>query len=441
MKSLKVLVAAYACDPYRGSDLGVGWGWARAAARNHEVWVLTADWERKSIERFVAAEPDECRNMHVVFVTPRLWHYTEPHWFWSACESSLLKPVVNWSYRRWQWDAYKTAQELHRKIGFDLAHQMTFVSFRFPGHLWKLDLPFVWGPIGGLENTPWRLLPWMGAGGAVYYGARNVVNSAHRRFLRSPRRAFASAGSGVIAATSGIRREIRRWYGIDAEVICEVGPPPQIVDRCERRAASDPLRIAWSGRHLPGKALQLLLRALSRMPDGLDWRLDIFGDGPCYNAWRKLAGRLEISSRCAWRGQVSREEALRGLRLAHVFVVTSLKDLTSTVILEALAQGVPVICPDHCGFSDVITDECGMKLPISSPREFEQALTPAILSLAFDEDRRRWLSAGALRRARELSWEAKADALDRIYRRVIETRESKALDATVLARGDAEAYS
>ncbi len=46
------------------------------------------------------------------------------------------------------------------------------------------------------------------------------------------------------------------------------------------------------------------------------------------------------------------------------FVITSLKDLTSTVLLEALAQGVPVICPDHCGFADVVTGECGLKIPM-----------------------------------------------------------------------------
>jgi len=425
MRRLKVLAAAYACDPSRGSEMAVGWGWTTAVANNHDVWVLCADWQRESIERFVARNPGKFANLRFVYVSPKPWHYTDSHWFWQKCESSILKPLVHSSYRLWQRDAYAEALELHRSVHFDLVHQLTFVGFRFPGHLWKLGIPFVWGPIGGLENTPWGLLPTMGARGAVYYGARNLVNSMHRRFLRQPRKAFAAAGPGVIAATSSIQREIQRWYRIDSEVICEVGLPPHTIDRHSLRADQESLRIAWSGRHLPGKALHLLLRGLSRLPNSIDWRLDIYGDGPSRTGWRQLAGRLGIELRCIWHGQVPRVEALEGLKSAHLFVTTSLKDLTSNVILEALAQGVPVLCPDHCGFPDVIDETCGIRLPIGSVEQFERALAETIMKLAGDESMRRWLAAGALARAPHFSWNAKARAIDNVYRRVMASSDTQ----------------
>ena len=422
MRRLKVLVAAYACDPYRGSEMAVGWSWLTAIASNHEVWVITADWQRESIETFIACAPTKYANIHFAYVTPKPWHYSDVNRFWRLCERSILKPLMHCSYRIWQRDAFKLARELHEKVQFDLVHQLTFVGFRFPGHLWKLGIPFVWGPIGGLENTPWRLLPAMGVRGAAYYGARNLVNSMHRRFLRLPRKAFAAAGPGVIAATGAIRREIQRWYGVDAEVICEVGLPPQTCNTYAMRREGEPLRIAWSGRHLPGKALHLLLRALSHVPDTTDWRLDIYGDGPCKLKWQRLAARFGIESRCTWHGQVSRAEALAGLKSTHLFVTTSLKDLTSTVILEALANGVPVICPDHCGFSDVVSDSCGVRIPIRNVREFEAGLSREIIEIARDETMRSRLAAGALRSAREFSWEAKAEAIDRVYQRVLAPR-------------------
>lgn len=422
MRALKVLVAAYACDPARGSEMAVGWGWATAIARNHRVWVLCADWQRASIESFVARHPGQFANLNFVFVRPKPWHYTEPHRFWQLCESSVLKPIVHWSYRLWLRDAHAEAVKLHRMVGFDVVHQLTFVGFRFPGHLWKLGIPFVWGPIGGLENTPWPLLPSMGARGAVYYAARNVINSAHKRFLRAPRKAFAHAEGGVIAATSGIRDEIVRWYGVPSEVICEVGAPVKPATNHSRRSPGEPLRLAWSGRFLPGKALQLLLRALYTIRDRVDWGLDIYGDGPFRERWQSLAGQLGLSSRCTWRGQIPRDEAIHGLNRAHLFVVTSLKDLTSTVTLEALSQGVPVLCPDHCGFSDVVTDECGVKLSIESAKHFQDALALTIANLASDETRRCQLAQGALRRAPEFSWEAKAASIDSIYQRVTGAR-------------------
>ena len=438
MRRLKVLVAAYACDPYRGSEMAVGWSWVAAIARNHDVWVITADWQRESIERFIACAPTMYANIHFAYVTPKPWHYSDAKPFWRLCERSILKPLMHSSYKIWQRDAFKLARELHKKVQFDLVHQLTFVGFRFPGHLWKLDIPFVWGPIGGLENMPWRLLPTMGFRGAVYYAARNAVNSAHRRLLRGPRRAFRRA-SAVIAATSGIQGEILRWYGVPSEVISEVGAPFEAATEFALRAPGEPLRIAWSGRHLPGKALQLLLRALRAMPEGVDWRLEIWGDGPCRSGWQKLASRIGIDARCTWRGEVPRDEALSGLRRAHVFVITSLKDLTSTVIIEALAQGVPVICPDHCGFSDVVTDECGIKLPIHSIGEFEQRLAGAIAELASDEERRQRLAAGALRRARAYSLEAKAEAIERVYRDALQHYRARVNAGDVSRGGSAHA--
>src|SRR5208282_4513652 len=104
MKRLKVLAAAYACDPSRGSEMAVGWGWATAASNNHDVWVLCADWQRESIDRFVARNPGKFPNLRFVYVSPKPWHYTDTHWFWRKCESSIFKPLVHWSYKLWQRD-------------------------------------------------------------------------------------------------------------------------------------------------------------------------------------------------------------------------------------------------------------------------------------------------------------------------------------------------
>ena len=192
----KVLLAAWACDPCKGSEQAVGWEWLNAIRRNNAVWVITADFQRDSIKRAVKDRPAEFRDVWFHYVPSKPWHYTQPNRFWEFCERSIAKPIMHWSYKLWQWDAYNLACDLHASVHFDLAHQLTFVGFRFPGHLWKLGIPFVWGPIGGLENTPWNLLPSMGIRGAVYYGARNFVNSMHRSLLQQPRKALAAAGPG-----------------------------------------------------------------------------------------------------------------------------------------------------------------------------------------------------------------------------------------------------
>lgn len=420
-KRLKVLALAYACNPFRGSEDGVGWGWVHAASRYHDVWVLTAEHHRRDIGRAIAEDPDRFRNLRFVFVPHKAWRYS-PVKTWLAIENSCLKPLMNLAYQAWLGDAFQVARKLHRDVDFDLVHQVTYVGFRFPGHLWKLEIPFVWGPVGGLVNVPWSVLPVMGLRGCLEYAGRNMVNTAQKVLLPGPKKAFRKAAA-VIAATSGVREEIKKWYGRESKVVCEIGPPPETANFHSFRKEGDLFRLAWSGQHLPGKALPLLLNALARLGHGVDLRLDILGEGPFTSKWQKQSVRLGLAGRCRWHGWVERCQSLRVMRNAHAFVITSMKDLTSTVLLEALANGLPVICPDHCGFADVVTEDCGIKIPVIGRRQFEGELAAAIAKLSGDETLRRCLAKGALARVSEYSWERKAERLDEIYRELSTHRE------------------
>jgi glycosyltransferase involved in cell wall biosynthesis len=401
----RFLVCAYACNPYRGAQPGVGWGWINMIARFGETWVLTDAANREDIERETSRDQSRYENLHFVYVPRARWLKAERVW----------PPSYLWTYKLWQREAYKIGCELHDKIGFSLVHVVTCVGFRVPGPFWKMDIPLVWGPIGGLENTPWRLLPAMGLRGAIHYGWRNVINTLDKLLLREPKRAFAKAHGAIIAATTGIQREIERWYREKSTVICEVGAPPSVADNHPRREAGRNLRICWSGAHLPSKGLPLLLHALAKLPAGAIWEVSILGEGPCTTKWKRLAQRLGIDGRCTWTGNLSREDALETMGRSHVFVITSPKGLTSTVLLEALSLGLPVICPDHCGFADVVDDQCGIKLPIGSPRALIEQLELAILWLLAEENIRGGMAAGALVRSREFSWDAKASQLQAIY--------------------------
>ncbi len=143
------------------------------------------------------------------------------------------------------------------------------------------------------------------------------------------------------------------------------------------------------------------------------------GDGPCRGKWQHLAEKSGINSSCTWHGSVPRDEAIRIVHQSHIFVITSLKDLTSSVLLEALSQGVPVLCPDHCGFTNVVTDNCGIKVPVIAPAQIESDLATAIVKLWSDEKERRRLAHGALERMQAFSWERKATQINAVYNRVV----------------------
>jgi len=109
------------------------------------------------------------------------------------------------------------------------------------------------------------------------------------------------------------------------------------------------------------------------------------------------------------------------MRTSHILLITSLRDLTSTVTIEALALGLPIICLDHCGFSHVITPECGIKIPVHSPKQVTTDIAKAITKIYKNEPWRRQLASGALHRAHDFEWSKKAQQINEIYFKAIET--------------------
>ena len=405
---LKVLISAYACSPYKGSEPGVGWGFVSALAQHHDLWVIVEEEKfREDIERYLAGSPLFAESVHFIYLKKQRNRLLRKIW----------PPSYYWYYRRWHKEALVLAQALHEEVGFDLAHQLTMVGFREPGYLWKLGIPFVWGPIGGMGLFPWRFLPVVGGYGALYYFGYNLFNAWQTRFSKRPKQAARSAGCGLIAATPENQACAQKNWGCSSELISEVGLPAAPALQPTMRSTSEPLRVVWTGLHEPRKALNLALLALVRLPKTLNWELHVLGEGPRTLRWQQMARKLSLAEHCHFHGWLPRDEAMRIMGTCHLKVITSLRDLTSTVTIEALALGLPIVCLDHCGFASVVDETCGIKVPVKTPASVVADLAIAIGRLAEDEALRFECAKGAVVRAHDFSWDKKAAAVDRIYRK------------------------
>lgn len=411
---LKVLVSAYTCSPYQGSEHAVGWGFIHSLARYHDLWVIAEEEKcRADVERYLTDNPGELDNVHFYFIRKQRNRRLRKLW----------PPSYYWYYRRWHQQAFELAARLHDEVGFDLAHQLTMVGFREPGYLWRLPVPFVWGPVGGMGLFPWRFLPAVGLHGAFYYLGYNLYNLLQMRLATRPRQAAQKAGSeGLFPATPENREGALRYWGVDGKVLAEVGLPGKVAEKVRLREEDESLKVIWTGQHKPGKALNLGLKALARLDRGVSWELHVLGEGPLSAKWKRLADDLGIADRCRFHGWLPREQALSVMGQGHLLLITSLRDLTSTVTIEALAQGLPIVCLDHCGFAAVVDEHCGIKVPVTSPGKVARDLADAITSLGRDEPQRRRLALGALERAREYDWHIKGKMVDEAYRAKVRGR-------------------
>jgi hypothetical protein len=197
VKTLKILLSAYACEPNQGSETGLGWNVAREVAKHHEVWVLTSEEHRSAIEAELARKP--VPGLHFEY-------YDLPRWarWWKPGERGRQL-----HYSLWQFGAYRPAKRLYREVGIDLVHHVTYVTYWRPSLLALLPVPFIWGPVGGGETTPKGFRDNFSLGGRIYEQVRDLSSLVGRT------RSFCTNHCPTKRSGSGNDKE-NRWPSVQA---------------------------------------------------------------------------------------------------------------------------------------------------------------------------------------------------------------------------------
>lgn len=414
-RRLRVLISAQAVSPVRGSEPGVGWNLISRLAAWHDVTVLCSPISHGEQEQFFREEVQKYVEEHgsrpgltFQFVDPPLLCK------WFQYETGVRRRTLYYlGYKSWQKKAYMIAKRLHAQRPFELVHHLNLTGYREPGYLWKLPAPFVWGPITGAADIPFAYLPLMGWSDRLFYAVRNISNAIYKQTSWRCRSA-AETARHIWAVGRETMEMINDDWGYPAENLVESGAVVRIGMVHRNFHASRPLRLVWSGQHIGRKALPILLHALKRLRDNdevhshTSIELSVLGQGPETERWKATAAKLGLNDCIRWVGQLPQETALREVAKADTFVHTSIQEGTPHVILEALSLGVPVICHDTCGMSVAINDTCGIKIQMLNPEVSVSEFASAIRSLLINPDKIDRLSAGAIARAEELSWDKKA---------------------------------
>jgi len=122
-------------------------------------------------------------------------------------------------------------------------------------------------------------------------------------------------------------------------------------------------------------------------------------------------------------GRLPLEEALAQYDWADVLAFTSLRDTVGTVVPEALSYGVPLIALGHQGVAGVVTDDCAVKIPVTTPGQVEREFADAIARLARDRAEVERLSRGAVERSRQYLWSRNGEAMEEVYAGVLARRD------------------
>lgn len=136
----------------------------------------------------------------------------------------------------------------------------------------------------------------------------------------------------------------------------------------------EPARLLSVGRLVHQKGLDLAMRALADLKD-IKWHWKIVGDGPLLSMLRSLADELGIIDRITFTGWQTKEQLTQHYGQASLFVFPSRHEGMPNAVLEAMANGLPIIASRIAGNEELVVDGAtGVLIPSENVASLREAL-------------------------------------------------------------------
>jgi glycosyltransferase involved in cell wall biosynthesis len=294
---------------------------------------------------------------------------------------------------QWLWRALPYAEGLARGQRFDIAHCWAGWPSGIVGWRLRARMPYIVSLRGSDVPGYNERLRWLDL------AFRPLV----RRIWRDA--AQVSALSADLRALAW-----RTEPGLAIDVI------PNGVDTRQFTPAGRGERndILFAGRLIRRKGVAFLLEAYAGLDDlPRRPRLLIAGDGPERGALEALSRRLGVADSVTFLGYLERDRLARVYGEAGIFVLPSLAEALSNVVLEAMASGQAIVTT-ATGAREVLQDN-GLVVPPGDSVALRNALARYLtdpLLLRRHQTRSRQV-------ALEMSWPAVAEWTISVYRRVL----------------------
>jgi glycosyltransferase involved in cell wall biosynthesis len=243
----------------------------------------------------------------------------------------------------------------------------------------------------------------------------SIDRHAAARLEALERRSFAAASLIIVTGKSTLA--LLAGYGIALDKIVVVEPGTARVPLA-RGSEGPPLRLLSVGTLNPNKGHEILMEALSTVPNG-DWHLTCAGSLTRHPATtervRATVHRLGLDDRVMMVGELEAGALDEHYDRADVFVLATLQETYGMAVAEALARGLPVVSTTTGAIPDLVGTDAGLLAPPGDT----QALAGALARVIGDDRLRSRLSEGA-RRVRdrlpdwERAFEEMADTLEHL---------------------------
>lgn len=404
---MNILLSAYACEPDKGSEPFLGWRWAREIAMHHDVWIITKGNNRSSIDKYLENNP--IPNMHFSYVDVG----GLVGWYKKGSRGMQLY------YYCWQIEAYKKAKELSKDISFDIVHHLTFGAYTQPTFMWKLGIPFLWGPIGGGEKMPNIKGRNSNYRSTLYEIARNLQMSIYR-FLPFTKGALKYA-SKILVTTEETKKLIPPQYHNKCIVFQSLGIDKDFMKGGKLSfEKTDRIKVLVVGRMIGWKGFDIAIDAFNEIAKKHD-NVDLYlrGKGNLKDEILLHCGDL-LGKRIFYVDTFFNYEDMHSFYKSNdIFLNCSLHDSGCLVILEAMSAGLPIVCINSGGPKVITEPENSIKIEPSEYHNLVSELSNAISLLVSNKELREKMGKESVRIINEkYLYEVKYQFIDSIYKEI-----------------------
>jgi|694.fasta_scaffold29420_5 glycosyltransferase involved in cell wall biosynthesis len=328
-----ILQIAYSCKPKSGSEDGAGWGFLKGAlCRDGNVILLT---RKKNIDSILEnLTSSERQKLEVIeFDLPVI-----------LIHSKRFVPFGSqFNYLIWQFAARSIVRKIVDEFRPDVVHHVTWASDSLPTAAKAAgSVPVIWGPVGGIQKAPKRLLKYLGFRGLCIYFVRTLVTTVMRHYFA---RSQAIRSSLVLCQNDETLNYFNRVA--PAELFPNIYLEDSYIFEGLKMNSRESSKLITVGRLIPLKGHSFIMELLSSLPE--NWTLDVIGVGSDSGRMKRLAKKFGISNRVSFLGSYSNPEAIKAISDATFFLFPSLHDSAGFVLAEAQSVNTPVIAFDLPG--------------------------------------------------------------------------------------------
>ncbi len=399
-------MSAYAVNPLKGSEDGMGWNYIVAAAKQNNVIAVTRRNNQKDIEAFIANDLSENQRVYnqITFM-----YFDWPKWmlFWK--KGPLLSMIY---YYFWQLSLVIWLKG--KAIDCDIVHNLNFHNDWTPSFLWLLNKKFVWGPVGHHPRVPNAFMKLYGRNEYIKDTALWVLKWCFWNldpFLYLTKKKADSIWCMHQDAVDKLK--LNSGYFVHPSIAAAS------VEMKERQ--SNHFTVLSVGRFVPLKGFDVTVKSFAAFYRTLDVenkrsvKLVLVGKGPCKQLIMDLIAEEGIQGATIILDWMPQHDLQQLYNDASVFLYPS-HEGAGMVVAEAMRYHTPVLCWNNMGPGTIIHAESDLKISygpyIRCVDAFAEKLTKLFTNTSYYHKES---GLAGQRFKASLSWEAKAEQLNQFY--------------------------